>query len=138
MGSAPLPNSIQSRAETHFHGPSPQSPQTSPYPLSPFSQPLTETPHRSPGVSPLTAMSNKCTCAQPYPTLAPTWTVAHQAPLSMGFSNQEYWNRLPFPALGDLPEPESKPKSSMSPALAGRFFTTELPAKPAMSNKPNK
>ena len=47
-------------------------------------------------------------------------SVAHQAPLSMGFSRQEYWSGLPFPPPGDLP----KPQSLTSPALAGRFFTT--------------
>ena len=40
-----------------------------------------------------------------YPTLCDTWTVAHQAPLSMGFSRQEYWSGLPFPFPGDLPDP---------------------------------
>ena len=40
------------------------------------------------------------------------WTVAHQAPLSMGFSRQEYWSRLPFPPLGDLPNPGIEPMSS--------------------------
>ena len=50
------------------------------------------------------------------------WTVAHQAPLSMGFSRQEYWSGLPFPTPGDLPDPGIKP---MFPALAGRFFTKE-------------
>ena len=54
------------------------------------------------------------------------WTVACQAPLSMGFPRQEYWSRLPFPPLGDLPDPEMEPTSPMSPALAGRFFTPEL------------
>ena len=49
-------------------------------------------------------------------------TVARQAPLSMGFSGQEYWSGLPFPPPGDLPDPGIKPSS---PALAGRFFTTE-------------
>ena len=39
------------------------------------------------------------------------WTVAHQAPLSMGFSRQEYWSRLPFPSPGDLPDPGIKPRS---------------------------
>ena len=39
------------------------------------------------------------------------WTVAHQAPLSMGFSRQEYWNGLPFPSPGDLPNPVIKPWS---------------------------
>ena len=52
------------------------------------------------------------------------WTVAHQAPASMGFSTQEYWSGLPFPAPGDLPDPGIEPTSLMSPALAGRFFTT--------------
>ena len=45
------------------------------------------------------------------------------APLSMGFFRQEYWGRLPCPPPGDLPDPEVEPRSSTSPALAGRFFT---------------
>ena len=49
------------------------------------------------------------------------WTVACQAPLYMGFSRQEYWNGLPFPSPGIVPNPELEP---MFPALAGRFFTT--------------
>ena len=52
------------------------------------------------------------------------WTTAHQAPLSMGFSRQEYWSRLPCPPPGDLPDPGIKLASLMSPALAGGFFTT--------------
>ena len=52
------------------------------------------------------------------------WTVAHQALLSMGFSRQEYWSGLPCPPSGALPDPGIKPASLMSPALAGRFFTT--------------
>ena len=55
---------------------------------------------------------------------AAPWTVAHQAPLSMEFSKQEYWSGLPFPTPGDLPDPGIKPTSFASPALAGRFFTT--------------
>ena len=51
-------------------------------------------------------------------------TIAHQAPLFVGFSRQEYWSGLPCLPLGDLPNPEIKPASLMSPALAGRFFTT--------------
>ena len=43
--------------------------------------------------------------AKSCPTLAAPWTVAHQAPLSMGFSRQEYWSGLPCPSLGDLPDP---------------------------------
>ena len=59
------------------------------------------------------------------------WTVARQASLSMGFPRQEYWSGLPFPSPGDLPDPGIK---SMSPALAGRFFTTEPPGKPHSIN----
>ena len=51
-------------------------------------------------------------------------TVAHQAPLSMEFSRQEYWSGLPCPPPGDLPNPGVKPKSLMSPALTDWFFTT--------------
>ena len=57
------------------------------------------------------------------------WTVAHQAPLSMEFPRQEYWNRLPFSSPGDLPDPGIE---LTSPALAGRFFTTEPPGKPIL------
>ena len=59
-------------------------------------------------------------------TSATTWTVAHQAPLSMGFSRQEYQKGLPFPTPGNLPEPGIE---HTSPALAGRFYTTEPPRK---------
>ena len=52
------------------------------------------------------------------------WTVAPQAPLSMGFSRQEYWSGWPFPSPGDIPNPGIKPASLTSPALAGGFFTT--------------
>ena len=52
------------------------------------------------------------------------WTVAHQAPLSMGSSGQEYWSGLPCPPPGDLPDPGIEPASLLSPALAGKFFTT--------------
>ena len=53
--------------------------------------------------------------------------VAHEAPLSMGFSRQEYWSGLSFPPPGALPEPGIKTMSLMSPALAGVFFTTSTP-----------
>ena len=52
------------------------------------------------------------------------WTVAWQAPLSMGFYRQEYWSGLPCPPPGDLPDPGIKSVSLTSPALAGGFFTT--------------
>ena len=56
-------------------------------------------------------------------------TVACRAPLSTGFPRQKYWSGLPFPSPGDLPDPEIEPAS---PALAGRFFTTEPPGKPTL------
>ena len=52
------------------------------------------------------------------------WTIVHQASLSMRFSRQEYWSWLPCPPLGDLPDPRIEPVFLMSPASAGRFFTT--------------
>ena len=55
---------------------------------------------------------------------ATPWTTAHQVPLSMEFSRQEYWSGLPFPTPGNLPHPGTKPTSLASPVLAGRFFTT--------------
>ena len=55
---------------------------------------------------------------------ATPWTVARQAPLSMGFSRQEHWIGLPLPSPGDLPDPGIEPVSLTSPALAGMFFTT--------------
>ena len=58
------------------------------------------------------------------------WAAARQAPLSMEFSRQEQWSELPFPPLGDLPDPGIEPTSPASPALAGRFFTTEPHGKP--------
>ena len=66
--------------------------------------------------------------------------VVHQAPLSMGFSRQEYWSGLPFSFSGYLPYPGIKPASPASPALAGRIFTTEPPGKPytPITNKQKK
>ena len=58
---------------------------------------------------------------------------AHQGPLSMGFSRQEYCSGLPLPSPGDLPDPGIEPVSLVSPALAGRFFTTAPPGKPQIS-----
>ena len=57
------------------------------------------------------------------------WTVAHQAPLSMGFSRQEYWSGLPFPSPGDLPDPGIEP---WSPGLQAGVLLSEPPGK---SNK---
>ena len=61
---------------------------------------------------------------------ATPWTVAHQAPLSMGFSRQEYWSGLPFPSQGDLPDPGIEPRS---PALQADALTSEPPGKPYYS-----
>ena len=58
---------------------------------------------------------------------ATPWTVAHQAPPSLGFSRQEYWSGLPFPSLGDLPHPGIEPRS---PALQADALTSEPPGKP--------
>ena len=55
---------------------------------------------------------------------AASWTVAHEAPLSTGFSRQEYYSGLSFPSPGDLPDPGIEPTSLVSPALAGEFFIT--------------
>ena len=55
---------------------------------------------------------------------ATPWTIARQAPLSMGFSRQEHWSGLPGPPPGDLPNRGTEPASLTSPALAGDFFTT--------------
>ena len=55
---------------------------------------------------------------------ATLWTLTCQTPLSMGFSRQDYLSGLPSPPPGDLPNPGIEPKSLMTPALAGGFFTT--------------
>ena len=65
--------------------------------------------------------------AQSCATLCDPWTVAHQAPLSMGFSRQEYWSGLPFPSPGDLPDPGIKPTS---PTLQADTLTSAPPGKP--------
>ena len=67
------------------------------------------------------------------------WTVVYQAPLSMGFSRQEYWSGLPCSPSEDFPSLGAEPQSLMSPALAGRFFTPsatwEAPLHPQQSAK---
>ena len=70
------------------------------------------------------------------PNSVTLWTVAGQAPLSMEFSRQEYWSGLLCPFPGDLLDPEIKPMSLMSPALAGRFLIPlSPPGKPLNSGK---
>ena len=71
-----------------------------------------------------------CLVAKSCLTFGTPWTVAYQAPLSSGFSRQEYWSGLPFPSPGDLPNPGIEPISPVSPVLAGRFITTESPGNP--------
>ena len=60
---------------------------------------------------------------------ATPWTVAYQAPLSMGFSRQECWSGVPFPSPGDLPDPGIKPGS---PALQANALPSEPPGKPTL------
>ena len=55
-----------------------------------------------------------------------SWTIAHQGLLSMGYSRQEYWSRLPFLPPGNLPNLGIEPVSLSSPALASSFFTTSV------------
>ena len=66
-------------------------------------------------------------CIQLFVTL---WTIAHQAPWSMGLSRQEYWSGLLFPSSGDLPNPGIKPRS---PALQADSLLSEPPGKPSIS-----
>ena len=68
-------------------------------------------------------------CVQLFET---PWTVARQAPLSMGFSRQEYWSGLPFPSLGDLPKPRIELTSPLSPELQ----LDPLPTEPTLHNAP--
>ena len=73
--------------------------------------------------------------------VTPCTAVAHQIPLSKGFSRREYWNGLPCPSPGDLPDPGTEPTTLRSPALAGGFFTTsaawEAPRNTYWKNKNN-
>ena len=76
-------------------------------------------------------MLSCCSCVRLFVT---AWTVAHQAPLFLGFSRQEYWGGLPFPPPGDLPNPGIEPVCLISPALAGRFLTTVPPGKSRLAS----
>ena len=75
-------------------------------------------PHRS---------ESESEVAQSFPTVCDPWTVAHQAPPSMGFSRQECWSGLPFPSPGDLLDPGIKPRS---PTLQADTLPSELLGKP--------
>ena len=65
-------------------------------------------------------------CYVGHDTSVTSWTVAHQAPLYMGFPRQEYWSGLPFPFPGDLPDPVVKPRS---PAFQADTLPSEPPVK---------
>ena len=71
----------------------------------------------------LMIMLHVCLVDQSCPTLCDS--AACQVSLSMEFSRQEYWSKLPFPPPGNLPSPGIEPMYPVSPALGGRFFTTE-------------
>ena len=73
-----------------------------------------------------------CLVAQSVRLSATPWTVARQAPLSMGFSRQQYWSGLPFPPLGDLPDPGIVPESPASPALQADSLPTEPWGSPSL------
>ena len=68
--------------------------------------------------------AHSLSCSSRVQLFATPWTIACQAPLSMGVSRQEYWNGLPCFSPGDLPNPGIKPEPLMSPALACGFLTT--------------
>ena len=71
-------------------------------------------------------LSHVCVLSHIWLSVVP-WTVARQAPPSMGFPREEYWGGLPFPSPGDLPDPGIEPTSPGSPALVGGFSTTAPP-----------
>ena len=66
----------------------------------------------------------KLSCFSSVRIFVTLWTVVHQAPLSLGFSRQEYWSGLPCSPPGDLPDPGIEILSLVAPASAGRSFTT--------------
>ena len=87
-------------------------------------------PGKNPGVGChilLQCMKVKVKSLSPVQLLATSWTEAHQAPPSMGFSRQEYWSGVPFPSPGDLPDPGIEPRS---PAFQADALTSEPPGKP--------
>ena len=79
------------------------------------------------GLQSMWLQSQTCACVLSHLShvqlFAALWTVAHQAPLSMGFSKQEYWSGLPCPPPGHLPNSGIKPTCLVSSTLAGGFFT---------------
>ena len=82
---------------------------------------ITEPPGKSSYLNLHVSMLSQFSRVQLFTTL---WTIAHQAPLSLEFSSQEYWSGLPFNLPTDLPNPGIEPAFLTSPALACGFFTT--------------
>ena len=76
------------------------------------------------------ACVHTCSVAQSCLTLCDPMDYSPPSNSIHGISQQEYWSGFPFPPLGDLPDPGIKPASPASPALAGRFFTTETLGRP--------
>ena len=103
---------------------SPSTPCVSPFKVTPDLMPRF---HLLSLVFTLLFISALCACSvtQLCPTLCDPMTIAHQAPLSMGFPRKEYWPGLLFPPPGTLPDPRIEPLSPVFPALASGFFTIE-------------
>ena len=74
----------------------------------------------------------KCLSLSHVRLFATPWTVAHQAPLSVGFPKEEYWSKLPFPSAGDLPDPGIEPGS---PALQADSLPSVLPKNPVINKE---
>ena len=74
-----------------------------------------------------------CVCSVVSDSATP-WTVACQAPLSMGLASQEYWSGLPFPSPGGPPDPGTYPASPLAPELASGFFTPEPPGRDCVNH----
>ena len=83
----------------------------------------------------LTLLKVKVKSLSPVRLCATPWTVAYQAPLSMGFSRQECWSGLPFPSPGDLPDPGMEGMEPGPPALQADSLPTELRGKPPYNLK---
>ena len=77
-------------------------------------------------------INNRCFLVAELCLFVIPWTIARQAPLSMGFSRQEYWSGLPFPSLGDLLNPGIEPRSR---ALHTDSLPSDLPGKPHTLSK---
>ena len=84
--------------------------------------PVSEHAYKWEEIGSLTLRHSVCILSRVW-VFATSWTVAHQDPLSMELSRQEYWSGLPFPMPEDLPDTGLEPASPVSPALAGKFFT---------------